>query len=261
MIGWMTEILRTGTVATRYPRGQAPDTGPFRGFLRLNPGSDCGASCRHCQDACPVSAIYWAGSRGQLDHARCLRCGLCRDVCPEGRISFAASPTGAVKDAALLRETAGAPPAPSGSSRPHPVLSRSLVVRTVDAGSCGACETEIQNLANPYYDFSRLGISFTPTPKHADLLLVTGPVTAGMLEPLRQAYLSLPEPRLVVAAGACATGGGPFPASALSHGGLDQVLPVDVYVPGCPPHPIALLEGILTAVGRLPGVHPAEVAR
>jgi Ni,Fe-hydrogenase III small subunit/NAD-dependent dihydropyrimidine dehydrogenase PreA subunit len=261
MLAWMTEVLRTGTVTTRYPRGPLPPTGAFRGFVRVLPGASCGGSCRRCEEVCPVSAVYWTGPRGHLDHARCLRCGRCREVCPEERISFAATPLGAVRRRGALRETVGTPARPTESVRPHRILARSLTVRTVDAGSCGACEAEIQALANPYYDCSRLGISFTPTPKHADLLLVTGPVTAGMLEPLRQAYLSLPAPRLVVAAGACAASGGPFPPSPLSHGALDQVLPVDVYVPGCPPHPLALLEALLLATGRGPKRLPGVTAR
>lgn len=131
------------------------------------------------------------------------------------------------------------------------ILGRSLHVRTVDAGSCGACENEIQLLSTPYYDMHRLGIFFTPTPRHADVLLVTGPVTEGMVDPLRAAYDAMPEPKLVVAAGTCAIGGGWFRGQAGVRGGVGEVLPVDVWVPGCPPTPLALLEGLLLAVRRL----------
>ncbi|WP_218104136.1 NADH-quinone oxidoreductase subunit B family protein, partial [Thermogemmatispora onikobensis] len=111
----------------------------------------------------------------------------------------------------------------------------SLHIRHVDAGSCNACESEIKMLTNPYYDIQRLGIFFTPSPRHADLLLVTGPVTHAMKEPLLRTYEAMPDPRLVVAVGACACSGGMMGPSAFAHGGLAEVLPVDVFIPGCPP--------------------------
>src|SRR5579884_3792407 len=105
-------------------------------------------------------------------------------------------------------------------------------------------------LTNPYYDMQRLGIFFTPSPRHADLLLVTGPVTRAMEDPLRQTYEAMPEPRLVVAVGACACSGGIFGPSAFAHGGLAEVLPVDVFIPGCPPAPLTLIHGLLLALDR-----------
>ncbi len=130
------------------------------------------------------------------------------------------------------------------------LFRRSLHVRHVDAGSCNACESEIKLLTNPYYDVHRLGIFFTPSPRHADLLLVTGPMTRGMEEAARIAYNAMPDPRLVVAVGACACSGGIFGPSCLARGGIGEVLPVDVYIPGCPPSPLALIHGLLLAVGR-----------
>jgi Ni,Fe-hydrogenase III small subunit len=130
------------------------------------------------------------------------------------------------------------------------VFKRSLHIRHLDAGSCNACESEIKALTNPYYDLNRLGIFFTPAPRHADVLLVTGPVTRAMEEALRLAYDAMPEPRLVVAVGACACSGGIFGTSAFTCGGVDRVLPVDVYVPGCPPSPLTLIHALLLSVGR-----------
>ena len=130
------------------------------------------------------------------------------------------------------------------------LFRRSLHVRHVDAGSCNACESEVKLLTNPYYDVQRLGIFFTSSPRHADLLLVTGPVTRGMEAALRRTYEAMPDPRLVVAVGACACGGGIFGPSCLARGGLAEVLPVDVYVPGCPPSPLALIHGLLLALDR-----------
>ena len=131
------------------------------------------------------------------------------------------------------------------------LFGRSLHVRHVDAGSCNACESEVKLLTNPYYDVQRLGIFFTPSPRHADLLLVTGPVTRAMEEPLRATYEAMPDPCLVVAVGACACSGGIFCSSSLTRQGLAEVLPVDVYVPGCPPSPLALIHGLLLALGRV----------
>jgi formate hydrogenlyase subunit 7 len=130
------------------------------------------------------------------------------------------------------------------------LFKRSLYIRHVDAGSCNGCESEIKQLTSPYYDIHRLGIFFTATPRHADLLLVTGPVTRGMEAPLRRTYEAMPDPRLVVGVGACACTGGIFGASGLTRGGLAGVLPVDVLIPGCPPTPLALIHGLLLAVGR-----------
>ncbi|HTR98729.1 MAG TPA: NADH-quinone oxidoreductase subunit NuoB [Bacteroidota bacterium] len=132
------------------------------------------------------------------------------------------------------------------------LFGRSLHIREVDAGSCNGCEVEITALSNPVYDIERFGIHFVASPRHADMLLVTGPVTRNMEIPLRQTYEATPDPKLVVAVGACAIGGGVFGATNVSCGGADSVIPVDVYIPGCPPRPEALLHGILMAIDRLP---------
>jgi Ni,Fe-hydrogenase III small subunit len=130
------------------------------------------------------------------------------------------------------------------------LFRRSLHVRHVDAGSCNACESEIKMLTNPYYDVQRLGVFITSSPRHADMLLVTGPVTHSMEEALRFAYEAMPDPRLVVAVGACACSGGIFGPSCLAQAGLAEVLPVDAYIPGCPPSPLTLIHGLLLAIGR-----------
>lgn len=126
----------------------------------------------------------------------------------------------------------------------------SLHIRHVDTGSCNACESEVKLLSSPYYDLYRLGLFFTPSPRHADLLLVTGPVTYAMEGPLHRTYEAMPDPRLVVAVGACPCSGGVFQGSPLVRGNLASLLPVDVYIPGCPPTPLALLHGLLLAIDR-----------
>ncbi len=128
------------------------------------------------------------------------------------------------------------------------LLGRALAVRVVDAGSCNACELEIQALGNPYYNLEGLGVHFVASPRHADLLLVTGPVTRHMEQALQRTYAAMPQPRLVVAVGDCARDGGVFGCSYACRGGVQGLLPVDVYVAGCPPTPRDLLAGMLRAV-------------
>ena len=134
------------------------------------------------------------------------------------------------------------------------ILGQALTIREVDAGSCNGCELEIHALNNPYYNIEGLGIKFVASPRHADMLLVTGPVSRHMAEALRRTYEATPEPRLVVAVGDCGCDGGIFGESYASCGRVANVIPVDVTVPGCPPPPIAILRGILHAVKRQPAV-------
>jgi len=130
-------------------------------------------------------------------------------------------------------------------------LGRSLHVRHLDAGSCNGCDWEIAALLNPYHDVQRLGIDFVASPRHADLLLVTGIMTRNLAEAAVRTYEAMPEPRLVVAVGACAISGGVFAGTYAGRDGVASTLPVDVFVPGCPPRPEAIIEGLLVAVGRL----------
>lgn len=130
------------------------------------------------------------------------------------------------------------------------VLGRALCIRHVDAGSCNGCELEIHALNNPLYNIEGLGIRFVASPRHADLLLVTGPVAANMEMALRRVYDATPDPKLVVAIGDCGCTGGIFGESAASRGKVSNVIPVDVAVPGCPPSPVRILAGILTAIAN-----------
>ena len=130
------------------------------------------------------------------------------------------------------------------------ILGQALAIRQVDAGSCNACELEIQALNNPYYNLEGLGIKLVASPRHADMLLVTGPVTRNMEQALRRTYEAVPEPRLVVAVGDCAGCDGLFGENYATCGGVAKILPVDVTVPGCPPPPLEILRGILAAVRR-----------
>lgn len=135
-------------------------------------------------------------------------------------------------------------------TRIRQVLGKSLHIRHVDSGSCNGCDFEMSTLLNPVYDIQRFGIDFVASPRHADMLLVTGGVTRHLEEALRKTYQATANPKMVVAIGACACGGGIFGETYANHGGVDKIVPVHVYVPGCPPRPQAIIEGILQALDR-----------
>jgi Ni,Fe-hydrogenase III small subunit len=156
-------------------------------------------------------------------------------------------PAPARDDAALAQLAASV----DGAARRR--LGRSLSIREVDAGSCNGCELEIQALNNPYYDLERFGIRFVASPRHADVLLVTGPVTKNMAAALRRTYDATPAPKWVVAAGDCALDGGCFAGSYAVVGGVSEVVPVDLHIPGCPPSPTRLLEGLLALLEHVEG--------
>ena len=152
----------------------------------------------------------------------------------------------------LLTETF--PPSHSISGlqqRIHSLFGRALCIRQVDAGSCNGCELELHALNNPYYNLEGFGIKFVASPRHADLLLVTGPVSVNMAEALRRTYDAVPDPKLVVAVGDCGACGGVFGTSYASCGAVASVIPVHLTIPGCPPHPVDILEGILRAAERV----------
>ena len=163
-----------------------------------------------------------------------------------------------LRQIARIRIVTEAPPKPAEEdvvvARLHEdivaTLGRALTIRHVDAGSCNACELEAHALMNPYYNIEGLGIRFVASPRHADALLVTGPVTKHMALALARTYAATPEPKLVIAAGECACGRGIFDENYATLGAVDKVVPVDVVVPGCPPSPTALLQGIVAAIKR-----------
>lgn len=171
-----------------------------------------------------------------------------KTLCQIGRVGLVTEPPPSADD--MLRITEGL------QSRILEVLGRALCIRAVDAGSCNGCELEIHALNNPLYNIEGLGIRFVASPRHADLLLVTGPVARNMEAALRRAYAATPDPKLVVALGDCGCTGGIFGEGYASRGRVSNVIPVDVEVPGCPPNPRQILSGILTAIspnGQSPG--------
>lgn len=205
-------------------------------------------------DACPTSALALSGSQLALNYGECIGCGDCIAASEGALFPAKTFVRCGVAKAALVRrwnvatqsEIVEDEPALTDMAKAiRGVVGRALNIRQVDAGSCNGCEAEIGALTNPYYDLERFGMHFVASPKHADMLLLTGPVTRNMAGALRQAYDLTPSPKLVVAVGACGCTGGIFADSDAVVGSVDSVIPVDGYVPGCPPTPAMLLTGIL----------------
>jgi Ni,Fe-hydrogenase III small subunit/ferredoxin len=249
MIRWFLRGVTRRRLTTRYPRGEEPAPAGFRARAVLDPNAANPREARHAAQVClPRALTLDDQDRLCLDASRCIGCGLCLEAVPDGAVAIdpgyeLASLTrrrlvvGGAQEADIAPAVLGGP------------FRRSLHIRHVDTGSDGAVEQEIAALLNPYYDMQRLGLFFTASPRHADVLLVTGPVTKPMEAPLRRAYEAMPEPRAVVAAGTDACSGSIWTEPEVI-GGVDRVLPVDVYIPGDPPTPIALLHGLLLASGR-----------
>jgi formate hydrogenlyase subunit 7 len=256
---WTLFGLNQGKATTPWPKrgGEDGQEGVF-GMPRFEPAL-CGDGCAECAAVCPTGAITVEAERKgddrlAVDYGRCIACQLCVEACPAEAAMRSFDWAFGVRERSDLILTARPAPAAEARHEPEPRkgFRRSLHVRHVDSGSCNGCESELQALNNPFYNLHRLGIFFTPSPRFADLLLVTGPVTYAMHDPLRQAYEAMPEPRWVMAVGTCAVSGGIAGGGYACGTGLDGVVPVDLYLPGCPPNPAAIIEALLMFLDRAP---------
>ena len=215
----------------------------------------CDAGCAACAEACPTEAI--TPEPLAIDLGRCIFCTECVAACPTQRIRFTSAPqmASSSRDGLVVRVGDAAPPPVEVSASIRRMFGRSLKLRQVSAGGCNACELELNAAANVNFDFGRYGIDWVASPRHADALVLSGPLTANMADAVELAYAAMPEPKLVISFGACAISGGLYEASgAIDRRFLGALAPA-LYVPGCPPHPLTFVVGLLDLLGI--GVAPS----
>lgn len=245
MAGWVIKGARTGIRSSAYPAGPETAIGVSPGM----PGDtavDSPSDAEGLASLCPTGAMTAHDVSVVVDRGRCVHCFRCAQ---DARMPAVAWDPGF--EWATYTDAYQAL---------HAAFSRSLHIRFVDAGACGACMSEARQVNNPYYNMHRLGFFITPTPRNADILLVAGPVSDAMRDPLRKTYAAMPPPKRVVAIGACAISGGVFGPSYASAAGVKDIIPVDVIVPGCPPPPLAILHGLLLVAGRKPPAPRSSLA-
>ncbi len=257
MLGVLVERLRQKYRTVGYPAKPANLPDRYRGLPELHP-ERCASGCSACLQACPTGALFQNAQGLGIDLGRCLFCGACAQACGTGAIAFgkefrlaARRRADLIVSGATRTEAAqGIPMSPLEPERAR-LFARSLRLRQVSAGGCNACEADINVLTTIVFDLGRFGIDFVASPRHADGLVVTGPVTRNMREALLRTYEATPEPKIVIAVGSCAVSGGIYADSSETNAGIGDLLPVDLFIPGCPPHPLTILEGFLGLIGKV----------
>jgi Ni,Fe-hydrogenase III small subunit/ferredoxin len=255
----MFEFLKTrleqGHQTSRFPQAAVDLPQRFRGRPVLD-ASQCIEQCEACVHACPTDAI--AKEPLRIDLGKCLFCTLCQEACPTGAIRDGSDHRLAARSREQLVITGGEPRlAQALDARLKKLLGRSLKLRQVSAGGCNGCEAELAALGNVVFDLGRFGIQFVASPRHADGIVITGPVTRNMEDAVRETYAAIPAPKIVIAVGSCAISGGPFAGAPAAQRGVPADIPVDLYIPGCPPHPYTVLDGLLRLLGRIEPHYPA----
>ena len=243
--------MHQGKRTLPFPAGFLPSLpSRFRGAPGVD-ASKCPDGCRSCIDACPTDAISFKGDL-RVDLGRCLFCTDCVNACPEGAMTYSQDYRLAVRRREDL--VVGPDPLPLAVALDEKVrrlFGRSLKLRVVSAGDCNACSSDVNVLGTIGWDLGRFGIQYVASPRHADGLLITGPVTENMRLALEKTYEAVPPPKIVIAVGACAISGGPYAGHPTQRNGAASTVPVDLFIPGCPPHPLTILDGLLRLLGRL----------
>lgn len=245
--------LQQGHQTMKYPDGPPPKLPDrFRGCPKLN-ADKCSNGCNACVGACPTGAIVVKDNHPSIDMGKCLFCAECEKVCPEKAITFSDEYYLAARKRQDMIIADNKPTKPCDVVMDRDIrklFGRSLKLRQVSAGGCNACEADTNVLGTLAWDLGRFGIQFVASPRHADGLLITGPVTQNMHLALKKTYDAVAEPKIVIAVGACAISGGPYIDHEQVKNGADAVVPVDLYIPGCPPHPLTILDGLIRFLGR-----------
>ena len=254
MLDILLARLKQGHRTIPYPAQEPTLPDRFRGRPVVDRAA-CRPDCRACAEACPTHALTVIPGDGvTLDLGRCLFCTDCADACPVGAIRHAADYKLAARrreDLTVPGETEILKRAEALEAKIQKLFGRSLKLRQVSAGGCNACEADTNVLGTVGFDLGRFGIQFVASPRHADGILVTGPVPESMRLALLKTWEAIPAPKLVIAVGACAISGGPFRGNPEVHDGAAGLLPVDLFIPGCPPHPMTILDGLLRLLGQL----------
>jgi Ni,Fe-hydrogenase III small subunit/ferredoxin len=251
MLKIIRERFRQGHRTARYPKEEPVLPERFRGRPQIAPGK-CPQGCRECAGRCPFGALTAEAGKVRLDMGLCLFCAECAAACPHGAMRFTRDWRLASRTReGLITDETGFALATALDREMKRLFGRSLKLRQVSAGGCNGCEADLNVLSTLVFDLGRFGIQFVASPRHADGILVTGPVPENMRSALLDTWAAIPAPKLVIASGACAIGGGPFRGSPEAHDGVGDLLPVDLYIPGCPPHPYTALDGLLRLLGRL----------
>jgi Ni,Fe-hydrogenase III small subunit/NAD-dependent dihydropyrimidine dehydrogenase PreA subunit len=254
MLKFLLARMQQGHRTVAFPDEEPKLPDRFRGRPLLD-SSKCADGCRACVEACPTDALAFDETGLKVDLGRCLFCADCAQACPEGAVTYSTDYrlSARTREGLVLRDGMETKMEALGAELLR-LFGRSLKLRVVSAGGCNGCEADVNVLGTVVFDLGRFGIQYVASPRHADGLLITGAVPENMELALKKTYDAVPPPKIVIAVGACAIAGGPYIGHPEVLNGAGSIVPIDLFVPGCPPHPFTILDGLLSLLGRRRGL-------